>query len=47
MGAKLGARDTRRTFVIGRDRRLVAEIASETNMTKHADEALATLSAVR
>ena len=30
----------RNTFVIGRDQRLVAEIASELNMDKHADEAL-------
>lgn len=34
----------RATFVIGTDRRLVAEIRSETNMDKHADEALAALS---
>ena len=43
IGAKLGVPVKRRTFVIGRDRRLVAEIASETNMDKHADEALAAL----
>ena len=30
----------RNTFVIGTDRRLIAEIKSETNMDKHADEAL-------
>ena len=30
----------RHTFVIGTDRKLIAEIASETNMDKHADEAL-------
>jgi peroxiredoxin Q/BCP len=33
----------RATFVIGTDRRLVAEIRSETNMDKHADEALTAL----
>ena len=31
----------RNTFVIGTDQRLVAEISSELNMDKHADEALA------
>jgi thioredoxin-dependent peroxiredoxin len=46
IGARLGAPVKRRTFVIGADRRLVAEIASETNMNKHADEALAALSSV-
>jgi peroxiredoxin Q/BCP len=43
IGAKLGVPVKRRTFAIGRDRRLVAEIGSETNMTKHADEALSAL----
>jgi peroxiredoxin Q/BCP len=43
IGAKLGAPVKRQTFAIGRDRRLVAAIASETNMDKHADEALAAL----
>jgi len=33
----------RATFVIGADRRVMAVIKSETNMTTHADEALATL----
>ncbi|MBN9735184.1 MULTISPECIES: peroxiredoxin [unclassified Pseudonocardia] len=33
----------RRTFVIGTDRRILAEIGSETAMTKHADDALAAL----
>lgn len=33
----------RQTFVIGTDRKLVAVIASEVNMDKHADEALAAL----
>lgn len=36
----------RRTFVIGPDRRLVVEIASELNMNTHADEALKALRAV-
>lgn len=35
----------RQTFVIGTDRRLIAEIASELNMDKHADEALKILRA--
>jgi thioredoxin-dependent peroxiredoxin len=43
IGAKLGVPVKRRTFVIGPDRRLVAEIASETNMDKHAADALAAL----
>lgn len=30
----------RRTFVIGTDQKLIAEISSEVNMDKHADEAL-------
>ena len=33
----------RQTFVIGRDRQIVAAITSETDMTKHADEALQAL----
>jgi len=33
----------RQTFVIGRDRQIVAAIASETDMAKHADEALEVL----
>ena len=33
----------RATFVIGQDKRLVAAISSETNMNKHADDALAAL----
>jgi peroxiredoxin Q/BCP len=45
IGQKLGAPVKRQTFAIGRDRRLVAAIASETNMDKHADEALAALTA--
>jgi peroxiredoxin Q/BCP len=43
IGRRLGAPVKRQTFVIGRDRRLLAHIASETNMDKHADEALAAL----
>jgi peroxiredoxin Q/BCP len=35
----------RRTFVIGSDRTLIAEIASEMNMNIHADEALKALQA--
>jgi peroxiredoxin Q/BCP len=45
IGARLGAPVKRQTFAIGRDRRLVARISSETNMDKHADEALQALSA--
>jgi peroxiredoxin Q/BCP len=41
IGEWLGAFVKRSTFAIGKDRRLVAAIHSETNMTKHADEALA------
>ncbi|MEP6852223.1 MAG: peroxiredoxin [bacterium] len=41
---RIGALPTkRRTFVIGRDARLIEQIASEFSMDKHADEALATL----
>jgi peroxiredoxin Q/BCP len=39
-GAKLGAPVKRYTFAIGSDRKLVTAIHSETNMDKHADEAL-------
>ncbi len=45
IGTKLGAPVKRQTFAIGRDRRLVAQISSETNMDKHADQALQALSA--
>jgi peroxiredoxin Q/BCP len=45
IGTKLGAPVKRQTFAVGRDRRLVAQISSETNMDKHADEALQALSA--
>jgi peroxiredoxin Q/BCP len=41
IGRRLGAPVKRQTFVVGTDRRLVAHITSETNMDKHADEALA------
>lgn len=37
----------RATFVIGSDRRLLASIASELNMDKHADEALSVLRAAQ
>jgi thioredoxin-dependent peroxiredoxin len=40
IGAKLGAPVKRHTFAIGRDRRLVAVVRSESNMERHADEAL-------
>ena len=33
----------RATFVIGKDKKLVAAITSETNMNKHADDALEAL----
>lgn len=33
----------RRTYVIGTDRRILAEIGSETTMTRHADDALVVL----
>jgi peroxiredoxin Q/BCP len=36
-------RTKRRTFVIGRDRRILAVVASETDFDRHADEALAVL----
>ncbi len=45
IGRRLGAPVKRQTFAIGMDRRLRAHIASETNMDKHADEALAALTA--
>lgn len=35
-----GLHTRRRTFVIGQDRRIIAEIASESRFDKHADEAL-------
>lgn len=41
IGTRLGAPVRRQTFAIGTDQRLMAVIASETNMAKHADEALA------
>lgn len=38
---RFGPMPTKRaTFVIGADKRLVAAITSETNMNKHADDAL-------
>ena len=36
----------RATFVIGEDKRLIGSITSETNMNKHADDALAMLDEV-
>ncbi len=36
----------RATFVIGTDKRLIGSIASETNMGKHADDALSLLAAL-
>jgi peroxiredoxin Q/BCP len=39
---RFGPMPTKRaTFVIGQDKRLLAAITSETNMNKHADDALA------
>ena len=37
----------RATFVIGQDKRLIGSIASETNMNKHADDALAMLASMK
>ena len=47
LGHRLGAPVKRHTFVIGTDRRLVAVIASETQMDRHADDALAALAGAR
>ena len=44
MVRRLGLPVKRQTFVIGTDQRLVTAIASELNMDRHADEALAALS---
>lgn len=41
LGAKLGAPVKRWTFAIGKDRKVVKAVHSETNMDMHADEALA------
>jgi peroxiredoxin Q/BCP len=46
IGLRLGVPVKRQTFAIGADRRLVAAISSEFDMTKHADQALAALVAV-
>jgi peroxiredoxin Q/BCP len=43
LGAKLGAPVKRATFVIGVEQRVRAVITSETNMARHADDALAAL----
>lgn len=45
LGAKLGAPVKRRTFAIGPDRRLLAEISGEASFDKHADDALAVFTA--
>jgi peroxiredoxin Q/BCP len=47
LGRRFGAPVRRHTFVIGTDRRLIAEIASETQMDRHADDALQALVAAR
>ena len=53
VAARMGAKrwgpimNKRMTFVIDTDRRVLAVISSETNMDKHADEALAVLRARR
>ena len=38
-----GLKNRRRTFVIGRDREIISVIATETDMRRHADEALKAL----
>ncbi|WP_338051229.1 hypothetical protein [Pseudonocardia acidicola] len=38
-----GLHTRRRTYVIGQDRRIIAEIAGESTFDLHADEALAAL----
>lgn len=41
---RFGPMPTKRaTFVVGQDKKLIAAITSETNMNKHADDALAAL----
>jgi peroxiredoxin Q/BCP len=47
IGQRLGAPVKRATFVIGPDRTLLKAIRSEVNMTVHADEALAAVTAPR
>jgi thioredoxin-dependent peroxiredoxin len=42
-----GLHTRRRTFVIGQDRRIIAEFASESKFNEHADEALAALKKYR
>ncbi|ODU03024.1 MAG: peroxiredoxin [Pseudonocardia sp. SCN 72-86] len=42
-----GLHTRRRTFVIGTDRRVIAEFSSETKFDQHADEALTALRAYR
>lgn len=42
---RFGPMPTKRaTFVVGQDKKLLAAITSETNMNKHADDALAVVS---
>lgn len=43
LGERLGAPVRRTTFAIGTDRRVIAAIHSELNMSAHADQALAAL----
>lgn len=44
---RFGPMPTKRaTFVIGKDKKLIAAISSETNMNKHADDALAALASL-
>ena len=42
-----GLPNRRRTFVIGRNREIISIIATETDMRKHADEALKALNAIQ
>ena len=44
---RFGPMPTKRaTFVVGQDKKVIAAITSETNMNKHADDALAALAAL-
>lgn len=44
---RFGPMPTKRaTFVVGQDKKLLAAITSETNMNKHADDALAVVSKI-
>ena len=42
-----GLPNRRRTFVIGRNREIISIIATETDMRKHADEALKAINAIQ